>query len=393
MTTVSNRPVDFATAVLSPLIGLGLIIASAAFTVLVVGTTSQIGDVTGQDIPYLLGIVLIALASFGGMPEAHVTFPFGGFGVTFVFFPVLLTALGAYVIYRAHANSEQRRPLFDPADRLINALISGMVLVIAAMALWLIGQLLNPGSASLSLSANVFFMAAGCLILGSWAAMGGRQSVHAQHRRTFFKAFSFAFRYGLAVSLPVAMALCVFATITQPWGASSWVLLGNISAAIWAGLHGGLVTWSTKLSTFGGPDSAGTAFIIAFPDGDFWTGVAIIACAISSLIATILWSKSCHLSPRFALPAAMALIATFCLIAGSYTTGYMRIGTDATRFSALLLISPLTIAMAGGIGLAIDTVARLIAPPTHIANPMLGYDHRRPAGTVPSAPSSRSALQ
>ena len=344
---------DTRTVIGAPLAAFAAVLLAAIVTTGLTGTIAAISAATGQDIPFFLGTLLLTLGAFGGFAAGEVSLSLGTVGFTFVAIPFIYSALGAVVLYRMHRRSELIRPHADAADRLIAAACSGMILLICSVFTWFVAELLNPDTSRASLTSNVFLLAAGSLAIGSIASAAGRASVHYRN-----PAWSFTFRYGLATGLPLALVACVVATMSFEWGSSSWLLIGNMAAVVWAALHAGLIDWNIDLGPLGGPSDSGFQLILTGYEG-IWTVVGLPIGALSIITATVLWRRQCMSVSRWALPAAFAVAAILALGAGTWATGYVRVGADTSRLSFMALMSPFNVPIMAGIGWFIDTVARL----------------------------------
>lgn len=338
---------------------------------LIAGTIPAVSEATGQSIPFFLGALLLTLGAFGGLPAGEISLTLGTVGFTFVIVPLLFTALAAFILYKVHRASELSQPLPDTADRIVAGACSGMVLLVCCVLAWFAASLLNPDSSRASLTSNVFILAAGALLVGTVFSAAGRNST--DHRRP---AWMFTMRYALATGMPVAIVVCIVMTVSFDWGSSAWLLLGNMVAAIWVGIHGGLLTWQLDLAPLGGPSTSGTGLIIAASEGP-WTIIGLPLGAVAIIFATLAWRRECLSQSKWALPCAFAVITAVSLVAGSWFSGYIRVGADTSRLSAMLLLSPFNIAIMGAIGCVIDRLARLMvggkataqtAAPNHSAN-------------------------
>lgn len=370
---MTRQPLDGAVAIGSPLAAFfAVFLASLAITG-ITGTISSISEATGQDIPFILGALLLTLAAFGGMPEAHLSLTIGSVGLTFALIPFILTALAALIIYKLHNYSESRNTLGDAADQVMNALITGMVLLMCCVASWFIADLLNPDTSQASLTSNVFLVAAGSLFIGVGWAMAGRQTLHGSYRRrSVLPAFGFALRYVVIAGLPPALLACFILTVFYDWGASTWLLLGNFVAAGWNGIHGGFVTWSLDLRPLGLPSEDRTVWAPLIPHADWWTGVAVFIGIVAFSAGTYWWSRSCRSCPRWALPVAFATVSIVSLAVGAFATGYVTLGADRGSVTALVSLSPITILITAFVGCCMDTLARLLMSANRTDNPSTG---------------------
>lgn len=347
----------------APIAAFFAVFFAAIISIGITRTIPAISQATGQDIPFLLGSLLVTLGAFGGFMAGEVSLTVGTVGFTFVSIPFILTALSVIVLFKIHRHSELHRPHHDPADRLIAAACSGMILLICSVFFWFIADLLNPDTSRASLTSNVFLLAAGSLAIGTIASVAGRASVH-----RYNPAWSFTFRYALATGLPVALVACVVLTISYEWGSSSWLLIGNMAAAIWSSLHAGLINWDVSLGALGGPNDSGFHLLLAGYEG-IWTIIGLPLGAMAIIFATVAWRKQCMSAAKWALPAAFAVAALFALGAGTWASGYVRVGADASRLSFMALLSPLNVPIMAAIGWLIDRLARLGYRPEHSAQP------------------------
>lgn len=316
-------------------------------------TVDTISETTGQSIPFFLATLLLTLCAFGGFAAGEVSLTIGTVGFTFVAIPFIFTALAIIVLFRIHRHSEKRTPHRHPADRLIAASCSGMILLICSVISWFIADLLNPDTSRVSLTSNVFLLAAGSLAIGTIASIAGRTSVYRTN-----PAWSFTFKYALATGLPIALVVCVVLTISYDAGSSSWLLIGNMAAGMWSALHAGLITWDISLGALGGPNNSGFHLLLAGYEG-VWTVIGFPLGALLIIVATIAWRRQCMDAQRWALPAAFAVAALCTLAAGTWASGYVHVGADTSRLSVMALLSPVNVPIMAGIGWLIDSLARL----------------------------------
>lgn len=329
----------------------------AAFTAVVLaglascamsGTIPAVSAATGEPIPFLLGALLVTLGAFGGFVSVDLGSASPAVDLTFLTIPFIFTAVAVMILFRLHRTSEIRQPL-DLPDRLAVCACSGMVLLICSVAAWFLATALDPASERASFSSNVFLLATGSLAIASLAALAGRSSAYRS-----YPAWSFTSAYCLAAGLPLAIIVCVFLTVSYEWGASSWLLLGNIAVLAWIAILGGVANWDLSLAPLGGPQSSGFNLIIAAHEG-IWTIIGLPLGALSIMFATIAWRRSCMTVKRSALPLAFGAVAAGSLVAGTWATGYA--GGEAV--TAIALSSPFNVAIMMGIGWLIDTLARL----------------------------------
>lgn len=306
----------------------------------------------GHDVPLLLGSLVAALGSFGGFIIAEADLPVGQISFTLAAVPFVLTGLAAVILFHAHRRSESTRPHWESGDRLLAAASSGMVLLICCLAAWFVADSITSPDGP-EMTTNLFLLAAGALAVGTISAAAGRESAHRAN-----PAWLFTFRYVLATGLVPAIVLCTAATITREYGAASWLFVGNIAAAIWAGIHGGLVHWRFDLSPIGGPSESGTDLLVAMRGGP-WPFLCLAIGAIAVIVASIAWRRHCAESGRWCLPVAFMCGSVIVLAAGVWASGHVRVGADATHLSAYALYSPINVPIMGAIGWAIDRLARL----------------------------------
>lgn len=337
----------------APIAAFSAVLLAAIICTAIAGTIPAISEATGQPIPFLLGTLLVTLGAFGGFITGEVSLTLGNVGFTFISVPFIFTALAAIILFRIHRASELKRPHGESADRLLAATCSGMILLICSVFSWFVAELLNPDSSRASFTSNVFLLAAGSLALGTIASAAGRDSVHRHN-----PAWIFTVKYALATGLPIAIVVCAAATISYDSGSSLWLFIGNIAGAVWAAIHGGLVSWNFDLDAVGGPHEGGFSLLIAAQDG-IWTIIGLPLGALSIIFATLAWRRQCMSVGRWALPLAFALGAALVLAAGTWASGYVRVGADMSRLSAYALFSPLNVPIMACVGWLIDRLARL----------------------------------
>ena len=386
MTTPPADPLDARAAILAPLGAMGAMIAASLIISAIAGTLDSVAEATGQDIPFLLGGLLLTLGALGGLTEVNLSIPLGDIGLTFVFIPFLLTGFGIAVLFHVHRASERRRPCYSDADRIMNSATSGMILLICSVLLWFLSAILNPDTSRASLTANVFFLSAGSLLVGTGASYAGRVAGAITDRSHLLRpAFVFTLRYILATGLAPAIAAAMVLTFRYEWGASAWLLIGNLTAAAWVALTGGIAHWSLETRAIGGVNASDIVPGVAVPEAGWWTWV-LIAAGIGALVAgAFVWSTTAPMVPRYALALAFGTAATVSISAGTYATGYIMVGADAVRLSALGVISPLSIFCSAAVGFLIDALARGIAATrsTRTGSPSTGPYLHPQGGTPP----------
>lgn len=366
-----SSPLEVSTIVGAPVAAYFAVLIAAALATGIAGTIPAISEATGQPIPFTLGALLVSLAAFGGLTAGEVDLAVGTVGFTFVVIPFIFTALAAIILFKCHKASEQKNPCIDNADRLVAGASSGIVLLLTCVIAWFVASLLNPETSRADLTSNVFLLAAGALLIGTVFSAMGRYSAH--HQRP---AWLFAMRYALATGLPIALVTCIVLTVSYDWGPSSWLLLGNLASGVWSAIHAGILTWSVDLGPLGGPDTSGTGLLAALQTGP-WTAIALPLGAISIVFATLAWRKECLQSGKWDLPCAFVVLTAVTLVAGTWFSGYVKVASDTSRLSAMLLLSPINIVIMGAVGLLIDRLARLMATdrpaqPNRSGNPSIG---------------------